>query len=265
MIFVDTHTHLYDDKFELDRAQAVDNAVNSGVEYLFLPAIDETSNEALFELISSRPEHCFAMMGYHPTSVNDNVDNITEAIDSVEKLLKTPPKGIEFCAVGEIGLDLYWSKDYLDAQLYALRRQIELALELDLPIVVHTRDAWEAMRAVLDEYRGRGLRGIMHGFSGSYEDYLFVKGTGDFLFGIGGPITYKKSPQAAVLELMDIEDMVLETDAPYLTPVPYRGKRNESAYIPIICEKVAHIKGLLTEQVAQITTNNALRMLLKKS
>ncbi|MFI3265894.1 MAG: TatD family hydrolase, partial [Rikenellaceae bacterium] len=229
MIFADTHTHLYDDKFDTDREQTVNNAIASGVKYLFLPAVDHTSNEALFELVREHKDSCFAMMGYHPTSVNEYVDNYVEMIDNVEKLLKTPPSGIEFCAVGEIGLDLYWSKDFLSEQLYALRRQFELALELDLPVVVHCRDAWPQMLEVLGEYRGRNLRGIMHGFSGSYEDYLNIKDMGDFLFGIGGPITYKKSPQAEVLKYMDLNDIVLETDAPYLTPVPYRGKRNESA------------------------------------
>lgn len=262
MIFVDTHTHLYDEKFDVDRDEVINNAVENGVNYLFLPAVDWDSNEALFEMARAYPEHCFAMIGYHPTSVNDNVDKCEQIIESVEKLLRTPPEGIDFCAVGEIGLDLYWQQDTLEKQIHVLRAQLDLALEFDLPVAIHTRDAWAEMHAVLADYKGRGLRGIMHGFSGDYGDYCKVKNVGDFLFGIGGPITYKKSPQAEVLKQMSIDDLVLETDAPYLTPVPYRGKRNQSSYIPIICEKVALIKGLLMEEVAEKTTANALRMLL---
>lgn len=260
MIFIDTHTHLYSEQFDLDRDEAVERAISSGVEHLFLPAVDHTSNDALFDMARCYPSVCHPMIGIHPTSINEFSGEYLQRLDEVAELLKNPPQGIEFCAIGEIGLDLYWDKGFLEQQIEALNMQIELALEHDLAVVVHTRDAWEPMRELLEIYRGRGLRGIMHGFSGSYDDYAFVRGVGDFMFGAGGPVTYKKSPQAEVIAQMDVEHIVLETDAPYLTPVPFRGKRNESSYIPIIAERVAQIKELTIEQLAQKTTANALRI-----
>ena len=262
MILADTHTHLFDQAFDQDREQAIERALNEGVRYMFMPAVDHTSEQALFNLVRSHPDCCFAMAGFHPTSVNEFADDLDDHLNHISDLLATPPQGIQFCAVGEIGLDLYWSKDFLEEQIKALRFQFDLAIKYDLPVVIHTRDAWEPMCAEILSYKGRGLRGIMHGFSGSYEDYVKIREAGDFLFGIGGPITYKKAPQAAVIERMDLNDIVLETDAPYLSPVPFRGKRNESSYIPIICQKVAELMGKSVTQVASTTTASALRMLL---
>lgn len=258
-MLIDTHNHLYDAQFDADREQVIVRAQEAGVRHLFLPAIDSESHEALFALCRSHPDTCHGMMGLHPTSVNGNPNFRTE-LGLVEQYLAAPPEGVRFCAVGEIGLDLYWSKDHLAEQTEALRAQIELALRYGLPAVIHTRDAWDAMCSVLGEFRGRGLKGIMHSFSGTAEHYAAIRGLGDFFFGIGGPVTYKKSTLAETVARMELSDLVLETDSPYLPPVPHRGERNEPANIPYICDKVAEIKNISAEEVARVTSANALRI-----
>lgn len=204
------------------------------------------------------------MMGLHPTSVNDN-PRWREELEIVEQHLKNPPAG-GFCAIGEIGLDFYWSNDFRDEQIEAFRHQIELALAYDLPIVIHTRNAWEEMCTVINDYAGRGLRGVFHAFSDSAETYRRLREYGDFVFGIGGVVTFKKNTLAEVVREMEIGEIVLETDCPYLTPVPHRGKRNEPAYVSYIAEKIAELKGVTSEEVAAITTANAERVfgILKK-
>lgn len=258
MILTDTHSHIYDTAFDDDRDEVIVRALEAGVKHILLPAIDSQSHEALFDLCRHYPELCTPMMGFHPTSVNEIEDYHTE-LDLAEHLLRTSPPG-RFCAVGEVGLDFYWSTERKKEQIEVFRRQIELALELNLPLAIHTRNAWDEMLTTLESYRGQGLRGVMHAFSGTAEIYRQVKQYGDFLFGIGGVVTYKKSETAAVLPGMSLDDLVLETDSPYLPPVPYRGKRNESSYVRLICEKVAEIYGLTAEEIAACTTRNARRM-----
>lgn len=258
MIFIDSHSHIYDEAFDGDRDDVVRRAVGAGVAAIMCPAIDSGSHEALFGLCRRWPDVCLPMMGFHPTSVNDN-PRWREELALVEKYLSEPPAG-RIYAVGEIGLDLYWSRDWAAQQEEAFVAQLELALKHDLPVVIHTRDAWPLMREVLERYRDRGLRGVMHAFSGTLGDYEYVKGCGEFVFGIGGPITYKKSTMPDVVSQMAIEDIVLETDSPYLPPVPHRGQRNESSYLSVICAKVAEIKGLAPYQVADTTTANARRI-----
>lgn len=200
------------------------------------------------------------MMGLHPTSVNDN-PHWRKELALVEQYLQHPPRGITaFCAVGEIGLDLYWSRDFREEQIEAFRCQIELALRYGLPIAVHTRDAWPETVELIRTFRGRGLRGVFHAFSDGIETYHELKQYGDFVFGIGGVVTYKKSRIADVVREMALGDLVLETDCPYLTPVPHRGERNESAYVRYVCAKVAELKGLDEEEVAAATTATAERM-----
>jgi TatD DNase family protein len=199
-------------------------------------------------------------MGLHPTSVNDN-PRWREELAEVERLLAEPPQGIErFYGVGEIGLDLYWSRDWQVEQTEAFRVQVELALKHDLPIVVHTRDAWEEMAEIVEEYRDRGLRGIFHAFSADVEMYERLRKCGDFVFGIGGVVTFKKSSLAEVVKSMRLEDLVVETDAPYLTPTPHRGTRNESSYVRFVAEKIAELQGISYEVVAEQTTANAKRI-----
>ncbi len=258
MKLIDSHTHIYDEAFDTDRDEAVVRARAAGVGLMMCPAVDSGSHERLLGVCAEYPGYCLPMMGLHPTSVNDNPGYLEE-LSLVEEYLENPPVG-KFYAVGEVGLDLYWSKDWLGRQEEVFGRQIELSLGYSLPLVIHTRDAWPEMRAMLGRFAGKGVRGVMHSFSGSLDDYYAIKESGDFLFGIGGPVTYKKSALPEILERIPLSDIVLETDSPYLPPVPYRGKRNESGYLTYICNKVAEIKGLRPEEVAVVTTANAAGM-----
>lgn len=258
-MIIDTHSHIYDEAFDSDRNEVLRRAREAGVGRILLPAIDHHSYERMFALASSRSDICSAMMGLHPTSVNENPD-YRKDLETVEKYLSEPPAGIAFCGIGETGLDLYWSKDYLKEQLDALHFHIKLALQYDMPVIIHTRDAWEEMCGALEEYKGSGLRGVMHSFSGTLDHYRYIKSVGEFCFGIGGPVTYKKSTLAAMLPEMSISDIVIETDSPYLPPVPYRGKRNESSYAVIVNEKIAELLGMAKEETAGITTANASRI-----
>ena len=186
----------------------------------------------------------------------------------MEKYFTTPPEGLNFCAVGEIGLDYYWSQDFVAEQREAFIEQCRLAARLDLPVAIHTRSAWEDMCEILEQEtaraaeQGQRLRGVLHAFSEGADVYRRLKKCGDWLFGIGGVVTFKKSIVAEAVAEMALEDIILETDCPYLTPVPYRGRRNESSYVAYVCEKIAEIKGLTPEEVGRITTANARRMFL---
>lgn len=260
MILTDTHSHLYEPEFDADREEALARAIDAGVGRLLLPAIDSASHERLFDLCRRHPDCCIPMMGLHPTSVNDN-PRWREELQRVDDLLAAPPAEIPpFCAVGEIGLDLYWSREARDEQIEVFRHQIDLALRYGLPIAVHTREAWPETLAIIREYRGRGLRGVFHAFSDTLESYRELRSLGDFVFGIGGVVTFRKSRLAEVVREMELGDLVLETDCPYLTPVPHRGERNESAYVRYVCEEVARIKGLDPEEVARTTTATAARI-----
>lgn len=258
-MLIDTHSHIYDEAFGSDREEAVNRCVDRGIKRILLPATDRESYENLFAACKDFPNVCYPMMGLHPTSVNEN-PQYEKDLETVAQYLAEPPDGIRFYGIGETGLDMHWSTGYLDEQTAAFKFQIELALEYDIPVVIHTRSAWPLMRDVLAGYRGMGLKGVMHSFSGSPDDYLYIKECGNFLFGIGGPVTYKNSGIAAVLKEMDIRDIVLETDSPYLPPVPHRGERNEPAYLIYICEKVSEIKGMAPEKVAETTSVNAVSL-----
>lgn len=259
-MLIDTHSHIYDEAFDDDRNEVVERARAEGVERIILPAIDGESNERLFDLCRACGDYVVPLMGLHPTSVNDN-PHWREELAEVERLLQAPPHGIErFYGVGEIGLDLYWSRDWQAEQTEAFRAQVELALAHNLPIVVHTRDAWEEMAEVVEAYAGRGLRGIFHAYSSDVAMYERLRKCGDFVFGIGGVVTFKKSAVAEVVKHMRLEDFVVETDAPYLTPAPHRGTRNESSYVRFVAAKIAELKGVDYEEVAMQTTMNAKRI-----
>ena len=259
-MLIDTHSHIYDEAFDNDRKEVVERAISEGVERIILPAIDKESNNQLFDLCRAYPEYMVPLMGLHPTSVNDN-PQWREELAEVENLLANPPQGIErFYGVGEIGLDLYWSRDWQAEQTEAFKAQLDMAVAHSLPVVIHTRDAWDEMASIIEEYQGSGLRGIFHAFSSDVAMYERLRKCGDFLFGIGGVVTFKKSTLAEVVKEMRLEDLVIETDSPYLTPTPHRGTRNESAYVRFVAEKIAELKGIDYKFVAEQTTANAKRI-----
>jgi TatD DNase family protein len=250
---------LYVREFDGDRSEALERAYEAGVGVVMLPAIDSTAHEAMFSLARA-DENCKPMMGVHPTSMNDN-PQWRDELALVERYLAEPPEGIaRFWGVGEAGIDLHWSRDFLAEQTEAFVRQAELALKYDLPLVVHARDAWDEVFEVLGGFRGRGLRGVMHAFSGGVEEYRRAREIGDFAIGITGVATYKRGPLDEVIRAVPLHDIVLETDCPYLTPEPRRGTRNESAYLPLIRDRVALLRGVTPDDVERTTTLNARRI-----
>ncbi len=230
----------------------MDDALNGGIEQFYLPSIDSTEHERLFTLENKYPGKCFAMMGLHPCSVKENYKFELA-------LVKNWLQKRKFAAVGEIGLDFYWDKTYIDKQYESFHQQIEWALQFNLPVVIHTRNAMQETIDVIKHYGGKGLHGIFHCFSGSYQNALDITGMG-FLLGIGGVVTYKNAGVAEAIKEINLAHIVLETDSPYLTPVPFRGKRNESSYIKYVVQKLSELKNLSIEEVARITTANAERI-----
>lgn len=249
MELIDTHCHLYLSDFEPDRPAIMNRAREAGVSKMYLPAIDSTELERLLALEKAFPAECIAMMGLHPCSVKENYEEEL-------RLVETQLKQRQFAAVGEIGLDFYWDVSFTVQQYNAFRRQIAWAKELDLPIVIHSRNSIDDCIRVVSENQDGRLKGIFHCFSGSQNQAMQIIDIG-FYLGIGGVITYKNAGLAEVLKDISLENMVLETDAPYLTPVPFRGKRNESSYIKYVAQKLADVKGVSIEEVAAITTANA--------
>ncbi len=249
MQLVDTHCHLYAEAFENDLDAVFQRAFSEGVEKFYLPGIDSTSIEAMLELEQKFPGKCIAMMGLHPCYVKENFQ---QELAIVKEWLAIR----DFAAIGEIGLDYYWDKTFAAEQVLAFRSQIEWSIDYRLPIVIHTRNAMQQTIDIVKEYVPKGLRGIFHCFSGSYESACEIIDAG-FYLGIGGVVTYKNAGLVDVLSKIDLKHLVLETDAPYLTPVPFRGKRNESSYLKYVVEKLADIKNCPVETVATITTANA--------
>lgn len=253
MIFIDTHTHLFSPSFNEDRTDAVQRAINAGVDKLLLPNIDIESISAMYDLCNQFPNNCFPMMGLHPGSVDENWERNLEVIK--EHLFTR-----NNLAVGEIGMDLYWDKTFQDAQAQAFRQQISWAKELKLPIIIHAREAFEEIFDIVDELNDDNLRGIFHCFTGTLEQAQKIEEYGGFMLGLGGVLTYKKSGLDEVVKDIPIDMIVLETDSPYLPPTPHRGKRNESAYLIHIAEKLADIKQMKLTEVADLTTANARQM-----
>ena len=251
--YVDTHAHIFDADFDSDRAETVARALAAGVKKIVLPAVDSHSHRAMIDTVRQFPEVCHAAIGMHPTSVNENT-KWRDELQIVRNLLKEPP--VKWCAIGEVGLDLHWSTSSLTEQCQALVIQMQLAIEYDLPLILHVRDAWNEIFPLLEPLHGQ-IRGVFHSFQGTLKDYRQIQELGNFAVGIGGFITYKNSSTVKVVEQIPIEDIVLETDAPYLTPVPFRGTRNESAHIPVIAAKIAEIKGIPVEEVMRATTARA--------
>ncbi|MBC7904457.1 MAG: TatD family hydrolase [Gemmatimonadaceae bacterium] len=249
MIMIDTHCHLYVEEFDADRGAMMTRAENEGVTNFFLPAIDKKAMPRLLEMEAGFAKRCHAMAGLHPCSVKADFE---AELQFVEECLKKR----RFAAVGEIGLDFYWDKTFVAQQYNAFERQISLALEYELPIVIHCRDAMKECIETVSKYSKRGLRGIFHCFGGSIEQAEEIVARG-FYLGIGGVVTFKKSGLDQVIAKIGLDSLVLETDAPYLSPVPFRGKRNESAYLKYISEAIAAATGTTKDEVAAITTRNA--------
>lgn len=254
--YIDTHSHIFDADFDLDRDETIARAVAAGVQTIVLPGVDSRSHEAMIRTAQAYPGVCRAAIGMHPTSVNENT-KWRDELQIVRNLLRDKP--VEWCAIGEVGLDLHWNTSSLTQQCQALVIQMQLAVEHDLPLILHVRDAWNEIFPLLEPLQGQ-IRGVFHSFQGSLKDYCRIRELGDFAVGIGGFITYKNSSMAKVIEQIPIEDIVLETDSPYMTPVPFRGTRNESAHIPVIAAKIAEIKGLSVEEVMRATTDRARRI-----
>ena len=249
-MLIDTHCHLYDEAFRPDFDAVLDRAREAGMEACVMPGIDRSCHEALLEMADALPGFAFPCIGLHPTSVAENWE---EELDFVRMHLGDR----RFYAIGEIGLDEYWSKDFVEQQIRVLEEQVALASQADLPVIIHLREATDDFFRVLADLRGVPFRGVMHAFSGSYETYRRLLALGDFKFGIGGVVTYKNAGVAVAVEKMSLDDIVLETDCPWLTPVPFRGKRNEPSYVRLVAEKVAMIKGLPLQDVCATTTSNA--------
>ena len=254
MKLIDTHAHLYLKEFATDIDEVINRAKSEGIDRVYMPAIDSEHITDMLALADRYHEFCIPMIGLHPCSVKENYK---EELAMVETYLAKR----KFAAVGEIGLDFYWDKTFTEEQYEAFTIQIELANRHQLPIVIHTRNAMQETIDVVKKIQSKKIRGIFHCFSGSYENAVEIIEAG-FYIGIGGVLTYKNAGLAEVLKKIDLKYMVLETDAPYLTPVPYRGKRNESSYIKYIAEKLALIKNISVEEVAAITTENAIKALL---
>jgi len=249
MTLVDTHAHLYVEEFDADREAMLQRAEKEGVTTILLPAIDQESHAALLALSARHPQLCRPMMGLHPCSVKENY---REELDIARTYLDRGG----MVAVGEIGLDFYWDKTYTDQQYAAFREQVRWALELDLPIVIHSRNATDECIAVVRELQNGNLRGVFHCFSGNAEQAQQLIDLG-FYLGIGGVITFKNSGLDKVMETVSLDWVVLETDAPYLAPVPFRGKRNEPAYLQYVVDKLSAVKQVSREELAEITTRNA--------
>ena len=252
MKLIDTHTHLYLPEFDTDRDEVVNRAVNKGVMKMLMPNIDLQSVDIMLSAAKRYPDICYPMVGLHPTSVKEDYQ---AQLDKLETLYYNH----KFIAVGEIGIDLYWDKTHIKEQLTAFKKQIAFSLEVGLPVVIHSRESFPEVFSVLDKFDGMGLKGVFHAFSGNIKDAEKAIGMG-FKLGIGGIVTFKNSDLDKIVKEAGLENIILETDSPYLAPSPHRGKRNESSYICIINQKLAEIFGMSEEKVALITFSNTSRL-----
>jgi len=251
-MYIDTHTHIYLKQFDEDRAEMIQRAINLGVDKMFMPNIDSTTVSSMLDCAKKFPEHCFSQIGLHPCSVKENykaeLDTLYKYFDQIKSY-----------AVGEIGTDLYWDQSFAKEQDDAFRIQIKWSKGLKLPIVIHSREALDINIKTISEMQDGSLTGVFHCFNGDINQAKQIQDLG-FYIGLGGVITYKNSGMAEVVSTIDLNRVILETDAPYLSPVPFRGKRNEPAYVVNIAEKISNLKQIELSQVAKITTENALKL-----
>jgi TatD DNase family protein len=249
---IDTHTHIYLPEFDSDRDEAIARAVGSGVSILLMPNIDKDSIPLMIAATERYPGVCLPMSGLHPTSVKEDYEIQLYDIFRISS-------NYVFKAVGEIGIDLYWDKTFISEQVIAFKKQVEFALEKDLPVVIHARESFREIFEALGDYEGTGLKGVFHAFTGTMSDAGKAVSMG-FKLGIGGIVTFKNSGLDKIVRGIGIENIILETDSPYLAPVPYRGKRNESSYLCLINRKVAEISGMTPEETAAITYRNSVQL-----
>lgn len=247
MFLIDTHCHISDEAFAGDEEGYISRAKEAGVEIMLQPDVDSRERKAMFDLTDRHPGVLYPMLGLYPGSVDKDWR------EEIDRMLEYSDRSV--VALGEIGLDYYYGKEYAQEQKEALDWQLDYAAQRGLPVNIHLRDAMGDFLDILR--RHKGLRGNMHAYSGSYESFLELQRLGDWYIGVGGVVTFKKASLAEVVRRVPLERIVLETDAPYLTPVPFRGKRNESAHIPLIAAKVAELKEVPIEEVASVTTTNA--------
>lgn len=252
MTFTDTHTHLYDEAFDGEEDLAVARAVDAGVTRMILPDIDSKTRQPMLDLADRHQGTLFPCIGLHPTSV--------DALWQEEMLLMEKHLDRKIWAIGEIGMDCYWSREFIREQEEVLRIQLETAARMSLPVIIHSRESTELIINILKDCSHLGLRGVFHAFSGSAETFRELQKTGDWYIGIGGVLTYRKASIAETVRHIPLERILLETDSPYLTPVPFRGKRNESSYIPHIATRLAELQGTDISEVAHTTTENARKL-----
>ena len=254
MRLIDTHSHLFLEEFLEDLPQVIERARAVGITHIFMPNIDSTTIDAMLSVCNTYKGYCFPMIGLHPTSVNADYER------ELEFVARELESSREYVAIGEVGMDLYWDKTFLKEQQTVLDRQINWALEYELPVVIHCRDAFDYIYKVLEPYKNTPLKGIFHSFTGSAEEAARILEFSGFSIGINGVVTFKKSHLAEVLLEIPLEKIVLETDSPYLTPVPNRGKRNESANVKDTLMKVSEIYRMSPEAVGNVTSENALKV-----
>lgn len=257
---IDTHCHVYDEAFSEDLPQVIERAVQAGLKYLLLPNINPGTLNDLLRVCDTWPGLCRPMIGLHPEDLADDFNSQLAGLKAILDNDRLPGGTHRYIGIGETGLDLYWDKSRLNDQIISFREQIEWALQYELPIIIHSRDSFSQLYEVLSDYRGSGLRGIFHCFSGSALEAKALMEFGGFMFGIGGVLTYKRSTLPSVLPLIPIDRVVLETDCPYLSPVPFRGKRNEPSYIVNTAMALAQVYGMDLDELAGITSANACRL-----
>lgn len=253
---IDTHSHIYSEEFDIDRADAIQRAKEIGVTKIILPNIDNDSLPRMLKLEAEYPGYCYAAIGLHPTSVKYDYQ---AQLNIIESELKRR----EYIAIGEIGIDLYWDKSFQQEQIIAFRQQLDWAIEYKLPVIIHVRNSTEETLKVLELYRDMGLTGVFHSFTGSKKDADWIIEFGGFYLGINGIVTFKNSGMDKVVKQLNIENLILETDSPYLTPAPYRGKRNESAYVDLVCQKLSEILEIEKNEIIQKTTENTYKLFEK--
>lgn len=252
MQFIDTHTHIYLEQFNDDRKETVQRAVDSGVSKLLLPNIDSNTIEGMHQMEIDHPGVCYAMMGLHPTHVKENYK---KELKTVEDWLSKR----KYIAIGEIGIDLYWDKAFYKQQVETFEFQCRLAVDLNLPVVIHARESYKELFESLENMKLSNLRGVFHAFTGHYDEANKLIDLG-FMVGIGGIVTFKNSGLGEVVKGIDLEHILLETDSPFLAPTPNRGKRNESSYVKLVAQKIADVKEISLEKVAEATTQNAKKL-----